>query len=48
MRIKALNTITTHVQKRLDRLVRDDSKLLDDGKEISKSEGKGWRFDSQL
>ena len=29
-------------------LVRDDPKLLDDGGEIPKSQGRGWRFDSQL
>ena len=28
--------------------VRDESKLLDDGGEISKSEGRGWWFDSRL
>ena len=29
-------------------LVRDDPKLLDDDGEISKSKGRGWRFDSWL
>ena len=30
------------------RMVRDDPKVLDDGGEIPKSEGRGWRFDSRL
>ena len=29
-------------------LVEDDPKLLDDGGEIPKSQGRGWRFDSRL
>ena len=28
--------------------LRDDPKLLDDGREISKSQGRGWGFDSRL
>ena len=28
--------------------VRDDPTLLDDGREIPKSQGRGWRFDSRL
>ena len=30
------------------RLVRDDRELLDDGGEVPKSQGRGWRFDSRL
>jgi hypothetical protein len=29
------------------RLVQDDPKLLDDGGEIPKSQGRGWQFDSR-
>ena len=29
-------------------MVRDDPKLLDDGGEIPKSQGRDWRFDCQL
>ena len=29
-------------------VVRDDSKLLDDGGEIPESQGRGWQFDSRL
>ena len=29
-------------------MVRDDPKLLDDGREISKSRGRGWQLDPQL
>ena len=29
-------------------LVRDDLKLPDDGGEIPKSQGRGWRFESRL
>ena len=28
-------------------MVRDDPKLMDDGGEILKSQGRGWRFDSR-
>ena len=31
-----------------ENLVGDDPKLLDDGGEIPKFEGRGWRFDSRL
>jgi len=30
------------------RLVQDDPKLLDDGGEIPKSQGRGWKFDSWM
>ena len=29
-------------------LVQDDPKLLDDGEEIPKSQGRGWRFDLRM
>ena len=29
-------------------MVQEDPKLLDDGGETSKSQGRGWRFDSWL
>ena len=32
----------------MDWMVRDDLELPDDGGEISKSQGRGWQFESQL
>jgi hypothetical protein len=32
----------------LQMMVRDNPKLPDDGGEIPKSQGRGWRFDSRL
>ena len=46
------DTILIAIQKALTtlnlRLVRDDPKLLDDGGEIPKSQGRGWRYDYWL
>ena len=36
------------VVKGMQKRVQDDLKLLDDGEEIPKSQGRGWQFDSRL